>query len=44
MVADAKAIQYILHTSGYRYPKGRAIREPTLRLVGRGILWAEGLY
>jgi cytochrome P450 len=44
MVADAKAIQYILHTSGYRYPKARATREPAIRFVGKGMFWAEGIY
>ncbi|KAF5371679.1 hypothetical protein D9758_003487 [Tetrapyrgos nigripes] len=42
MVADVKALQYILHTSGYRFPKSRDSRELALRFLGKGIIWAEG--
>ena len=37
MVADAKALQHILHTSGYRYPKSPLIDRTTKDLLGNGL-------
>ncbi|KAJ3870026.1 cytochrome P450 [Lentinula novae-zelandiae] len=42
MIADPRAIQYVFHTSGYRFPKGRDSQQVTKMLFGRGIVWAEG--
>ncbi|KAJ3811392.1 cytochrome P450 [Lentinula lateritia] len=39
---DPRAIQYVFHTSGYRFPKGRDSQQVTKMLFGRGIVWAEG--
>ncbi|KAF5314792.1 hypothetical protein D9758_017507 [Tetrapyrgos nigripes] len=41
-VADPKALQHILHTSTYHYPKTEDFRRATRRLFGRAIVWAEG--
>ncbi|KAF5367579.1 hypothetical protein D9758_003717 [Tetrapyrgos nigripes] len=41
-VADPKALQHILHTSTYHYPKTEESRKITRRLFGRAIIWAEG--
>ncbi|TFY79536.1 hypothetical protein EWM64_g4475 [Hericium alpestre] len=43
VVADPKALQHILHTSGYRYPKRADVREVTRILFGTGIVWADGM-
>ncbi|KAJ3922577.1 cytochrome P450 [Lentinula edodes] len=40
--SDPRAIQYVFHTSGYRFPKGRDSQQVTKMLFGRGIVWAEG--
>ncbi|TFY82541.1 hypothetical protein EWM64_g1476 [Hericium alpestre] len=42
MITDPKAIQYILHTSGYKYPKPEENRGFVRLIVGQGIIWAEG--
>jgi hypothetical protein len=42
-LADPKALQYILHTSGYHYPKGPEITQAVEMLVGRGLIWAHGV-
>ncbi|KAF8817623.1 cytochrome P450 [Phlegmacium glaucopus] len=41
MVADPKAIQYVLQTAGYRYRKPADRREIMRLIAGRGILWAD---
>ena len=41
-LADPKALQYILHTSGYHYPKGRETTQGIKLIVGKGIIWAHG--
>ncbi|KIJ47476.1 hypothetical protein M422DRAFT_248894 [Sphaerobolus stellatus SS14] len=40
--ADPKAIQYILNTSGYNFPKPPESRVGSEMLLGRGLVWAEG--
>ncbi|KAF8514728.1 cytochrome P450 [Hysterangium stoloniferum] len=40
--ADPKALQYILCSSGYRFPKSSDIRFVAEMVTGRGIVWAEG--
>ncbi|KAI0737344.1 cytochrome P450 [Daedaleopsis nitida] len=42
MTADPKAIQHILHKSGYSYPKRVDINHITWLVLGPGIIWAEG--
>lgn len=44
MVVDPKGLQYILHTSGYRFPKRADIRGDTRFMLGDGIVWAHGQY
>lgn len=41
-VVDPKAINHILHKSGYLYAKPTNIQERGELLTGRGIIWAEG--
>ncbi|KAK0455291.1 cytochrome P450 [Desarmillaria tabescens] len=41
-VADPKALQYIFHSSGYRFPKTRDTYRINEALTGRGIVTAEG--
>ena len=41
-LADPKALQYILHTSGYRFPKGREANQIIKLMVGPGLGWAHG--
>lgn len=41
-LADPKALQYVLHKSGYHYPKGREIRQTIKLILGQGILWVDG--
>ena len=43
MLADPKAFQYILHTSGYRYPKSRDRLQLTRMVAGDGIIWVNGI-
>ncbi|KZV71385.1 cytochrome P450 [Peniophora sp. CONT] len=42
MLADPKALQYVLQTSGYRYPKRADWRANQRMVVGDGIVWAHG--
>ncbi|KAF9027337.1 hypothetical protein BDZ89DRAFT_1039571 [Hymenopellis radicata] len=37
MTADAKALQHILHTSGYRYPKTEDVNHANLLMAGNSI-------
>ncbi|EGN99132.1 hypothetical protein SERLA73DRAFT_73689 [Serpula lacrymans var. lacrymans S7.3] len=39
---DPKALQYIFHTSGYRFPKTKAIDQSAKIFTGRGILTVKG--
>lgn len=41
MVADPKALQHILHKSGYHYPKRQDGRVFAEMITGRGIVWAS---
>ncbi|KAK0218532.1 cytochrome P450 [Armillaria nabsnona] len=41
-VADPKALQYIFHSSGYRFPKTRDIRFIMDAVVGQGIATVDG--
>ena len=41
-LADPKALQYVLHTSGYHYPKGRETTQSIKLIVGKGIIWSHG--
>ncbi|KIJ49094.1 hypothetical protein M422DRAFT_28101 [Sphaerobolus stellatus SS14] len=40
--ADPKALQYILNTAGYHYPKPSENRVSIDMFLGRGLLWSEG--
>lgn len=42
LVADAKALQHILHTSGYRYPKAPLVDRATKDLLGNGLVSVKG--
>ncbi|KAI0730494.1 cytochrome P450 [Earliella scabrosa] len=42
MTADPKALQHILHKSGYNYPKRMDMNHMTWLSLGPGILWSEG--
>ncbi|TFK81533.1 cytochrome P450 [Polyporus arcularius HHB13444] len=42
MTADPKALQHILHKSGYNYPKRVDMNTMTFLQFGPGILWSEG--
>jgi hypothetical protein len=42
MLADPKGLQYVLQTSGYRYPKTRVVDTTNWLLMGNGIIWASG--
>ena len=42
LVADAKALQHILHASGYRYPKAPLVDRATKDLLGNGIVSVKG--
>ncbi|THH20553.1 hypothetical protein EW146_g851 [Bondarzewia mesenterica] len=42
MLADPKAIQHILHTSGYHYRKGADARQLLRLICGIGLLWVDG--
>ncbi|KAF8511881.1 cytochrome P450 [Hysterangium stoloniferum] len=42
MTGDPKALQYILNTSGYNFPKTKSGRVLLELLTGNGIIWAEG--
>ena len=41
-LVDPKALQYVLHTSGYNFPKGREVRQNVKLVIGQGIVWAHG--
>ncbi|KAI0263455.1 cytochrome P450 [Gloeopeniophorella convolvens] len=40
MIADPKAAQYILHTSGYHFPKKADQQQNTKMILGEGLVWA----
>ncbi|KAL0951045.1 hypothetical protein HGRIS_007785 [Hohenbuehelia grisea] len=42
LVADPRALQYILQGGGYHYPKRAEMNESTRHLMGRGLVWASG--
>jgi hypothetical protein len=42
MVADPKALQYILQTSGYRFPKRADARASARMVIGDGIVYVHG--
>ncbi|KAL9711697.1 hypothetical protein Ac2012v2_004769 [Leucoagaricus gongylophorus] len=42
LISDPKALQYILHTSGYNFLKWPERTEISRVLMGRGLLWADG--
>ena len=42
MISDAKALQHILHTSGYRYPRSPIAMRNSTELFGHGILSVGG--
>ncbi|KAF5345368.1 hypothetical protein D9758_008507 [Tetrapyrgos nigripes] len=42
LISDPKALQYIMHTSGYNFPKWPERTEISRVLMGRGLLWADG--
>jgi alkylphenol/PAH-inducible cytochrome P450 monooxygenase len=42
MVADPKALQYILQTSGYRFPKRADARANARMVIGDGIVYVHG--
>jgi hypothetical protein len=44
MVADPKALQYILHTSGYNFPKSPDASHIIRMLTGDGIGCTQGKY
>ena len=44
MLADPKALQHVMQTSGYRYPKRADTRAHQRMRVGDGLPWAEGLH
>ena len=41
-VVDPKALQYILHTSGYHFPKGIEATQSIKLVIGQGVVWAHG--
>ncbi|KAI9452155.1 cytochrome P450 [Russula earlei] len=41
-LADPKALQYVLHTCGYHFPKGRETTQAIKMTIGQGIIWAHG--
>ncbi|VDB99467.1 unnamed protein product [Peniophora sp. CBMAI 1063] len=42
MLADPKALQYVLQTSGYRFPQRPEIRADVRMVLGDGVAWAHG--
>lgn len=44
MVADPKALQYILHTSGYNFPKAPDASHTIRMLTGDGVGCTKGEY
>ncbi|KAN0129558.1 cytochrome P450 [Lactarius tabidus] len=41
-LVDPKALQYVLHTSGYHYPKGKEVTQSIKLVIGQGVVWAHG--
>jgi hypothetical protein len=41
-IVDPKALQYILHTSGYHFPKGKEATQSIKLVLGQGVVWAHG--
>ena len=44
MMADPKGLQYILHTSGYHFPKRKDVRAVVRFILGDGIVWADSMF
>jgi hypothetical protein len=42
VVADPKALHYILHTSTYHFPKRRDMLKVTEMVAGKGLVCAHG--
>jgi hypothetical protein len=42
MVADPKALQYIIHTPGYNFPKRRDMVKVTEMVVGKALTCSHG--
>lgn len=42
VVADPKALQYILHVPGYQFDKGKDVLKVVELTLGRGLAWASG--
>ncbi|VDC07113.1 unnamed protein product [Peniophora sp. CBMAI 1063] len=42
MLADPKALHYVLQTSGYRYPRRQDARAEIRMMFGEGLVWAHG--
>jgi cytochrome P450 len=42
MLSDPKALHYILHASGYHYPKKDDVNQSIRLFMGTGIFWASG--
>ncbi|KAF8575892.1 cytochrome P450 [Ramaria rubella] len=40
--ADPKALQYVMNTSGYKFPKSPDFRYLIRMVTGKGIIWADG--
>ncbi|KAF8518583.1 cytochrome P450, partial [Gautieria morchelliformis] len=43
-ITDPKALQYVLNTASYRFPKPGDVRAAIQLSIGRGIVWAEGSF
>lgn len=43
LISDPKALQYIFHTSGYNFLKWPERTEISRVLMGRGLLWSDGM-
>ncbi|GJJ11676.1 hypothetical protein Clacol_005912 [Clathrus columnatus] len=41
-ISDPKAIQYILNTSGYNFPKTPSARNSSALILGKGLVWTDG--
>ncbi len=44
MLSDPKALQYIFHTSGYRFPKTADAELSAKSLLGEGMVTVAGNY
>ncbi len=44
MLSDPKALKYVLHTSGYQFPKSPDHVHLVAALIGPGVAVAEGMY